>query len=92
MYSYDLYVAFVLTHSFTFLVFAGACGLAHFWATYYVPETANISLEEIDKLFKSSAGQEEAEMKEQVSIVALVIFSVTDCRICLTPDREGTRT
>lgn len=52
---------------FTFLVFAGACALAYFWATYYVPETANISLEEIDKLFKSSAGREEGMIKDQVS-------------------------
>ncbi|CAA7263052.1 unnamed protein product [Cyclocybe aegerita] len=49
-----------------FLVFAAACVAAYFWATYYVPETANVSLEEVDKLFKSSAGIEEAEMEREI--------------------------
>ncbi|KAJ3515026.1 hypothetical protein NLJ89_g2020 [Agrocybe chaxingu] len=49
-----------------FLIFAAACVAAYFWATYYVPETANVSLEEVDKLFKSSAGVEEAEMKREI--------------------------
>ncbi|KAH9475783.1 putative metabolite transport protein CsbC [Psilocybe cubensis] len=52
--------------SFTFFVFAGACALAYFWATYFVPETANVSLEEVDKLFRSAAGREEGLLKAQI--------------------------
>ncbi|KAF9523721.1 general substrate transporter [Crepidotus variabilis] len=50
----------------TFLIFATACVCAYIWSTYYVPETANVSLEEIDKLFRSSAGQEEATLKTEI--------------------------
>ncbi|KAF9482000.1 general substrate transporter [Pholiota conissans] len=52
--------------SFTFLVFAGACTLAYFWATYLVPETANVSLEEVDKLFRAKAGSEELLLKSEI--------------------------
>ena len=48
------------------MIFATACGFAYLWATYIVPETANVSLEEIDSLFNSSAGKEDAIMKRQV--------------------------
>jgi hypothetical protein len=41
--------------------------LAHIWATYFVPETANVPLEEIDKLFKTQTGAEEQVLREQVS-------------------------
>ena len=50
----------------TFVVFSLACFLAYLWATYSVPETANVSLEEIDKMFRSSAGREDQELKAQV--------------------------
>ncbi|RDB24830.1 putative glucose transporter rco-3 [Hypsizygus marmoreus] len=50
----------------TFMVFAVACAMAYFWSTYIVPETANVSLEEIDEVFKSSAGLEDAQLKEQI--------------------------
>ncbi|KAG6853736.1 hypothetical protein C0991_001870 [Blastosporella zonata] len=50
----------------TFMVFAIACALAYFWTTYFVPETANISLEEIDAVFASSAGREDAQLKQQI--------------------------
>jgi len=50
----------------TFMTFAVACGLAYFWSTYRVPETANVSLEEIDAVFKSSAGREDAQLKQQI--------------------------
>ncbi|KAG6888375.1 hypothetical protein C0995_008811 [Termitomyces sp. Mi166 len=50
----------------TFMVFAIACALAYFWATDFVPETANISLEEVDSVFASSAGMEDAQLKAQV--------------------------
>ncbi|KAF8058682.1 general substrate transporter [Lyophyllum atratum] len=50
----------------TFMVFAVACALAYFWSTYIVPETANVSLEEIDAVFKSSVGLEDVQLKQQI--------------------------
>ncbi|KAG6856014.1 hypothetical protein H0H87_008416 [Tephrocybe sp. NHM501043] len=50
----------------TFMVFAVACTLSYFWSTYFVPETANVSLEEIDAVFSSSAGREDAQMKQRI--------------------------
>ncbi len=50
----------------TFLVFAAACALGYVWSTYFVPETANVSLEEIDVVFGSSAGSEDVALKHQV--------------------------
>ncbi|KIK50759.1 hypothetical protein GYMLUDRAFT_51026 [Collybiopsis luxurians FD-317 M1] len=50
----------------TFMMFAVASFLAYIWVTYSVPETANVPLEEIDKMFKSSAGREESVMKSQI--------------------------
>ncbi|OCH90574.1 general substrate transporter [Obba rivulosa] len=50
----------------TFLVFATACFLGYLWSTYYVPETANVSLEEMDVVFGSSAGREDLAMKHQI--------------------------
>jgi len=51
----------------TFGVFGTACFLAYLWATYIVPETANVSLEMIDELFRSPASQEDMLVKRQVS-------------------------
>ncbi len=53
----------------TFLIFAVACALGYVWSTYSVPETANVSLEEIDAVFESSAGLEDIALKQQVSRV-----------------------
>ncbi|KDR69748.1 hypothetical protein GALMADRAFT_907602 [Galerina marginata CBS 339.88] len=52
--------------SITFFIFASACTAAYIWATNFVPETANVSLEEVDKLFRSSAGREEGLLREQI--------------------------
>ncbi|TFY61333.1 hypothetical protein EVJ58_g4585 [Rhodofomes roseus] len=38
----------------------------YLWSTYIVPETANVSLEEIDAVFGSSAGREDVELKGQI--------------------------
>jgi hypothetical protein len=57
-----------MSPSLTFIIFAVPCLLAYFWATYQVPETANVSLEEIDAVFNSSAGRDDAILKRQVSI------------------------
>ena len=40
-----------------------------------MPETANVSLEEIDSLFTSSVGREDAAVKEQVTIRYTISFS-----------------
>lgn len=50
----------------TFGVFGTACFLAYLWATYIVPETANVSLEMIDEVFRSPASQGDMVMKKQV--------------------------
>ena len=56
----------------TFLIFASACFAAYVWATYWVPETANVSLEDIDTLFGSTAGQEDLRIKHQARITLLL--------------------
>lgn len=59
----------------TFGVFGTACFLAYLWATYIVPETANVSLEMIDEPFRSPASQEDMLVKRQVSY-ASSIFTI----------------
>ena len=54
--------------STTFMVFSVASFLAYLWATFVVPETANVSLEEIDAVFRSSAGQDDMILKHQVRL------------------------
>lgn len=48
------------------MVFSVACFLGYFWSTYVVPETANVSLEEIDAVFGTSAGHEDTQLRRQV--------------------------
>ncbi|KAI0645161.1 general substrate transporter [Trametes meyenii] len=50
----------------TFLIFGVACLLGYLWSTYLVPETANVSLEEIDTVFGSSAGREDLALRRQI--------------------------
>lgn len=50
------------------MVFAVSCFAGYFWSTYAVPETAGVSLEEIDAVFGSSAGREDMQLKYQVSL------------------------
>ncbi|KAI8978293.1 general substrate transporter [Trametes punicea] len=52
--------------SATFFIFAVACSLGYVWSTYSVPETANVSLEEMDAVFGSSAGQEDLALRHQI--------------------------
>jgi len=40
--------------------------LAYMWSTYSVPETANVSLEEMDAVFNSAAGKEDSQLKLEV--------------------------
>ena len=65
----------MINSSATFITFATACGFACLWATYIVPETANVSLEEIGSLFESSAWKEEAAVKYQVDIFLSFLLS-----------------
>ena len=50
------------------MIFAIACSAGYLWATYIVPETANVSLEEIDAVFNSPAARDDRQLKLQVSI------------------------
>ncbi|KAF7362605.1 MFS domain-containing protein [Mycena venus] len=50
----------------TFLVFATACFLAYLWATYTVPETAGVALEDMDRVFGSEVGREDAMRRREV--------------------------
>ncbi|KAJ3477258.1 hypothetical protein NLI96_g10591 [Meripilus lineatus] len=40
----------------------------YFWSTYVVPETANVSLEEIDAVFGTSAGHEDTQLRRQIEL------------------------
>ncbi|PFH45733.1 hypothetical protein AMATHDRAFT_71174 [Amanita thiersii Skay4041] len=55
-----------LSPTVTFTTFAFACVLAYLWSTYRVPETANVSLEEMDAVFTSSAGREDEVLRAQI--------------------------
>ena len=54
------------------MIFASACFAAYVWATYWVPETANVPLEDIDTLFGSTAGKEDLRIKHQARIALLL--------------------
>ncbi|KAH7921651.1 general substrate transporter [Leucogyrophana mollusca] len=50
----------------TFLVFSCACSAAYLWSTHLVPETAGVSLEEMDAVFGSEAGREDGRRKREL--------------------------
>ncbi|KAJ7237558.1 MFS monosaccharide transporter [Mycena haematopus] len=50
----------------TFLTFATACFLAYLWATYSVPETAGVALEDMDRVFGSEVAREDAARRREV--------------------------
>ncbi|KAK7057875.1 MFS domain-containing protein [Favolaschia claudopus] len=50
----------------TFLTFATACFIAYLWATYGVPETAGVALEDMDRVFGSDAGREDVARRRVV--------------------------
>lgn len=45
------------------MIFACACFGAYLWSSYVVPETAGVSLEEMDAVFGSAAGQKDRKRK-----------------------------
>ncbi|KAG6330207.1 hypothetical protein ID866_8883 [Astraeus odoratus] len=49
----------------TFLLFAIACFAAHIWSVHVVPETAGVSLEDMDAVFGSLAGKRDGKAKEE---------------------------
>lgn len=61
------------------MIFAIACSAGYLWATYIVPETANVSLEEIDAVFNSPAAREDMQLKLQVSIFSLLYVANLMC-------------
>jgi hypothetical protein len=48
------------------MTFATACFLAYLWSSYFIPETANVSLEEMDAVFNSSASVADERLKAEV--------------------------
>ncbi|KAI6043445.1 general substrate transporter [Pisolithus marmoratus] len=50
----------------TFFLFGTACFAAYFWSTYLVPETAGVSLEEMDAVFGTTAGKEDGRVKAEL--------------------------
>ncbi|KAJ7288855.1 MFS monosaccharide transporter [Mycena rebaudengoi] len=50
----------------TFMTFASACFLAYLWSTYQIPETAGVSLEEMDRVFESDVGREDKALRGQI--------------------------
>lgn len=54
------------------MTFACACFAAFLWSSHIVPETANVSLEEIDTMFNSSAAQEDIQKKFEVHYIICV--------------------
>ena len=50
----------------TFLIFSMCTFCGYIFSTHIVPETAGVSLEEIDEVFGSDVGREELELRKQV--------------------------
>ncbi|KAN0132836.1 general substrate transporter [Lactarius tabidus] len=69
----------------TFGVFGSACFFAYLWATYIVPETANVPLEAIDELFRSPASQDDILVKKQIERE----LGLYDLMHGLTGDNDG---
>lgn len=60
----------------TFGTFSFACLLSYFWSTYLVPETANVSLEEMDEVFNDRVGSMDDVLRSHVRFPS---FSLTAC-------------
>jgi hypothetical protein len=72
----------------TFGVFGCACFLAYLWATYIVPETANVSLEMIDEVFRSPASREDLVVKRQVRHFDFHNFTVSFLTVACQVERD----
>lgn len=51
----------------TYIFFACFCFLAAVFSFFFVPETACLTLEEIDNLFKDNSAAEEAEIQREIT-------------------------
>jgi len=78
-----------LFHRATFMIFACACFGAYLWSTYVVPETAGVSLEEMDEVFGSEVGQEDKKRKFEVRIVQQRDASLSYSVLAGTPTRPA---
>lgn len=50
----------------TYIFFACFCFSATIFSFFFVPETANLNLEEIDRLFKDNSAADEAELRRDM--------------------------
>ena len=57
------------------------------WAWALVPETAGVSLEEIDALFRSEAGREDALLRQEVRISTDVRYAMLALLLTCIPFR-----
>jgi len=55
-----------ISPTITFGTFSFACFLSYLWATYLVPETANVSLEEMDAVFDDRVGTMDEVVRGQI--------------------------
>lgn len=46
----------------TYIFFAGFLFVGILWVWFFLPETKNASLEDMDRVFKSRAGEQDAEL------------------------------
>lgn len=54
----------------TYIFFAFFCFLAAIFSYFFVPDTSNLSLEQIDKLFKDDSAEEEAALQREIALRA----------------------
>ncbi|KAG9562645.1 hexose carrier protein, partial [Aureobasidium melanogenum] len=52
----------------TYVFFACFCFLATVFSFFFVPETANLNLEEIDRLFRDNSAADEAELQREMIV------------------------
>jgi hypothetical protein len=70
----------LILNSATFGIFGVACFVGYWWSTYVVPETAQMSLEEIeDAVFRTSAAREDTLLRREVSDMGSFPLIVSDC-------------
>lgn len=59
----------------TYIFFAGFLFVGIFWVWFYLPETKNATLEDMDRVFKSKAGGRDAVLMEEAQReVGLIAF------------------
>lgn len=52
----------------TYIFFAIFCFAAAVFSYFLVPETSNLTLEQIDKLFKDNSAEEEAAIRREIAL------------------------